>query len=160
DPAKVKEMPPKLVAKLAECYSTLENHKKAAELYGSIPEPKKDAPDADRDLYQGIRLRYVKELRLDKQGDAYRKELGDILGTKDKPGWGAKNLNAVMESYYLEMEDGKWNEAVHHWDTLINKTLLPKFTNPSTKDQYKEPYFESYLALVVSQLKNGQKEMD
>src|SRR5262249_25114304 len=73
DQQKKEAMPPKLLAQLAGSYSTLDNHKKAAELYGSVPEPKKDAPEADKDLYQGIRIRYVKELRLDKQIDPYKK---------------------------------------------------------------------------------------
>jgi tetratricopeptide (TPR) repeat protein len=139
---------------LAQSYSALENHKRAAEMLNSIPEPKAEAPEKEKGLWQAARVKYVHELELDKQLDEADKEMAKIMGTKESPGWGTKNIEALKQRIFLIEAREKWLDAARQWDSLI-KTLLPK-VNMGLKDQY----FECYFYLVRAAFRHGQNTMD
>jgi hypothetical protein len=145
---------PRFVLLLARCYSNMDQHKKAAELLEVMAEPKQPGPELD--LYRGCRLMLVRELRLQKNVEKARALLAEILGTKAKPGWGARNINALKERVFLEEEEGKYTQAAAEANTLVRQ-LLPK---ASTDNALKEHYLECYYHIIYCFLKHAQEQDD
>ena len=139
---------PEALLILADSYSALDNHKRAAEMLNAYPEPKDNAPQKERETWQVIRVMYVRQLRLDKQTDEAKKELDKILATP----WGPKSLEAQKEKVSLTMEPGRYMTAAKGWDALV-KALVGKITQPGMKDQY----FECYYWLVYSLYKHAEE---
>jgi hypothetical protein len=143
-----KALAPEVLLLLAQSYSSLDNHQRAAEMLQKVPEPKADAPQKDKDAWQLARVQHIRELRLDKQLDEAKKELAGILGTDKEPGWGQKNLEAQKEKLFLTMEDGKYMTAAKGFDGLTKALAQPqKFSTPGMKDQYFECYYYTVLCL-------------
>lgn len=88
-PLKGAKLTPKLIYFTAQVYSSMDRHKDAADLLAQVPEPAKGAPRQDVDLYQTVRVQYVKERRLNGELEEARKAMTDIMGDP-KTGWGAR----------------------------------------------------------------------
>jgi hypothetical protein len=141
---------PKFVLLLARCYGNLDLHKKAADLLEAMAEPKQPGPDLN--LYRGTRLLLVRELRLQKDLDKARKVLDEIIGTKQKQGWGLRNIDALKERVLLEEDEGKYAAAALEANALV-KQLLPKV---SADNAMKEQYLECYYHVTYCFLKHAQ----
>jgi tetratricopeptide (TPR) repeat protein len=153
--AKATALTPETVILLAQCYSNLGTHKKAAELLAGIEAPKDGADQKTVDRWHYIRVMYLRELRLDKQIEPAKNELKNIMGTDKEPGWGAKNMDAQKERIFLLEEEGKFGNAAVQWDALI-KAIQKNLNAPGMKDQYLECYFH----LTNAQYKNGLNNPD
>ena len=140
-------LPPEALLILQDCYSALDNHKRAADMLKAYPEPKDNAPQKERETWQVIQVMHLRQIRLDNQTDEAKKELEKLLATP----WGPKNLELQKEKTFLLMEPKKYMTAAKGWDALV-KALVNKINQPGMKDQY----FECYYWLVVSLYKHAQ----
>jgi tetratricopeptide (TPR) repeat protein len=146
---------PKFILQVARCYSNMEQHKKAADLLAKAIEPPAGSPDVN--LYHGIRLMLVRELRLSKETQkAHDILMDEIIGTREKKGWGQRDIGAQKERIFLLEEDGKYAEAALMANSLV-KQLLPK---ASADNVMKENYLECYYHVAYCFLKHGQAQED
>jgi hypothetical protein len=148
---KKKALTPEVLLLLSNCYSALDNHKRAADMLKAYPEPKDGAPQKDRDVCQVIQVMYLRELRLDKQLDEAKKKYQELAKTP----WGPRNLELQKEKYFLLMEDGAYYQAARGFDGLV-KALVSKLTVPGMKDQYLECYY--WLVVCLYKHSQGLKE--
>jgi hypothetical protein len=150
---------------LAQGYSSLDKHDKAAALLAAVPEPK-DGDEKKTAYYQAIRILLLRELRLGRDLKKAREVADEILGTPDKPRWGRSNLDALKENNFLLEEEAKYTEALYAWDGML-KTLRPRIDQSGVKDQYLECYFyltQTYFRYAVTAYPNDaakrQKAID
>ena len=135
------KLPPTLVYYTAKIYSSLDQHKEAAELLETAPEPTKpapdmDVPDADKKMFESIRLALVRERRLNGEADMARKLMDEILGDAKKPGWGRKEIPALLENVEVLAAQGD-NKAAAERANGLAQQLLPNIeTNPRIKEIY------------------------
>ncbi|HJT76679.1 MAG TPA: hypothetical protein VJ739_05710, partial [Gemmataceae bacterium] len=141
---------PELRLILGDCYSNLDNHKRAAEMFKDVPAPKADAPEKETNTWQAIHLAYIRELRLDGQLDEAQKELDAVMKS-----WGARNLGALKEVNLLFMAKKQYVRAYQGWNGLV-KSLVSQFQRPGIKEQY----FECYYYLVEALYRHGQTLTD
>jgi hypothetical protein len=137
------KLPPETRVLLAQCYSNLGDHKRAAELL-------------EKAGGNGPQLLYARELRLGSETDKARQALNGILGSRDKPGWGARNVDVQLEDVALLEQEGKYGAAAIKADRLV-KQLLPHVNKDNAQ---KERYFEAYYHVVYCLLKYGQAATD
>jgi hypothetical protein len=91
---------------VAQAYSNLERHEKAAALLKAFP-PAKDGDDQAQQPFRYAQLLLVRELRLSKDFAAATKALQPILN-----GWGKTDLNAQREAVLLFEDEGGFSSAV------------------------------------------------
>jgi hypothetical protein len=155
--------PPEFLLVLAQCYGSLDQTDEALKLLDVIPQPADDNVEAQR-IYQGSCLAKLRLLREQAMNDATKREanikkagdlLNEYMGTKDKPGWAVKSLDAHMERLYLyEMEDntgGGFNKA-----QALVKTLASKNINPNDVAMLSR-YLECNYYMVYFLYANGKK---
>jgi hypothetical protein len=150
---------------LAQGFASLENHDRAAKLLADIPEPK-DGDPKKMAYYQAIRVLYLRQLRLAKDLKKAREVAQEMIGSKEKPGWGASNLDALKENNFLYEDEGNYRAAVLSWDTML-KSLRGKIDQSGVKEQYLEIYFyltQTYFRYAITTFANDtarrQKEID
>jgi tetratricopeptide (TPR) repeat protein len=159
---KQKELSNDFIMVLADCYSSMEQHDKAAEVLARVPEPKPGAGDAEEKKYRGIQLILIRELRLSKSEASLKKAtviLSGILGPespRSKWGWGRTNLDALKENALLLEAGGKYKEAFPEWTNLVKNLAKTVNANP----RLKEAYFECFYHMVLSYLKREQATGD
>lgn len=151
---------PEMLLFLAQSYSSLDNHKRAAELLEQVAEPPatadKPADPKDVQVYRAARILAARELRLDKQYDKAQTVLNGILGTPDKPGWGQSNLDAQKERLFLLQDQEKYTAAIPGWNALL-KQMQPRLKQDA---KVKEQYFECYYHLTHSLYRYAGKVPD
>jgi hypothetical protein len=141
---------------LADCYSSMGQHGKAAGELGKVVLPKKaPAKGSDEEkLVQTVSLRRVRELRLSKTKANLKKaseEMQKILGTPKEPGWGRRSLSALKENGLLLEEQEQWKEAFGVW-----KPLVTQLARKASEPRLKETYLECYYHMVLCYYKYGQ----
>ncbi len=155
--------PAEFLLVLAQCYGSMDQTEKAIEVLEAIAKPKDDDLEGQK-IYQASRLTYLRQLRQRALNEPAKKEeifkkstalLNEWMGTKEKPGWAAKIIDAHKERLYLsEMDDdtgGGFNKA-----QALVKTLSAKITDPN--DQVaKGHYLECYYYMVYFLYMNGKK---
>lgn len=147
---------PEYTLLLAQVYATMNENKKAADLLDKVPEPKADDQQGKK-VYQAVRLLYVRQLRLNGDYDKAKPILFDtIIGTKEKPGWGQRNIDALKERVLLLEADGNFAVAAQEANRLV-QSLVKK---ASTDNALKEQYLECYYHVVYCFLKHGQNQVD
>jgi hypothetical protein len=148
---------------LANCYATLEQHQKAARLYGMVPAPKADPGKAQDDaarqelekqaqLYWLMQIYRGRELR--KAGDLAeaKKVLDGVLAEPKAP---AKIL-AEKELIHLLEDDKKYAEAINRWNEFIKN---PQIQKRITQDnEVKKIYFEVYYHGTMCWYRYSQSE--
>jgi len=146
--ARQQEMNPKaeLMLFLAQSYSTLDNHQRAAELANKIEEPKPQGDKKELDpklvqLYHFARILLVRELRLGKEFAKADLILQEILATK----WGQQNLEVQKERIMLLEDQEKYvlpakKGAITDWNNLM-KTLTPRRGDNRINEQYFDCYY-------------------
>jgi hypothetical protein len=149
---------PKVMMQVARCYSNMEDHQKAADTLDTAAKtlekngkPAEGSPDAPQ--YHAVQLMLVRELRLCKKLEEAHKILdNDIIGTKEKKGWGQRDITAQKEAIFLLEEDGKYADAALRANALVRQ-LLPKTSGDNVM---KEHYLELYYHVAYCFLKHGQ----
>ncbi len=171
-----KKPTPIFVLRLAQAYSNMDQHSKAIvelnkqmEAFGQsltklskeLAEEKKkndqnkvaqlqgEIAGVDK-LSHSCQLNLIRELRLNKEKykEKVRPILVEIVGTKTKPGWGARNPDALLEMIYLLNEEEKYIEAFNTARQL--STALGKNLEDNARRQL---YMESYFQMVYAQAK-------
>jgi len=92
---------------VAQAYSNLERHDKAAALLKAFPAAK-EADDQAQQTARYAQLLYVRELRLSKDFKAAKAALQPIVS-----GWGKTDLNALREALLLLEDEGSYSGAVN-----------------------------------------------
>jgi hypothetical protein len=151
-----KDPRPELLLFLAQSYSSLDKHARAAELAGLVAEPK--PPEGKSEVepkqmasYRAARLLHARELRLDREFAAADKALKAI---QSQP-WGQASIEAKKERI-LVLEDqeiyaGK-DGAIPAWNSLMRQ-----MKNKLQDNKVKEQYFDCYYHFTVCIYKNALK---
>jgi hypothetical protein len=128
---------------LAQGYSVLEDHKRAAELANRVPEPKSEGKDEAGSqqlrLYQLARVLYGRELRLNKEFKEAEKVLKTLSG-----------LEAKREAIFLLQDQERYAQAGVEWNNLMT-SLRPRMQD----NKVKELYFDCYYHLTYCYYKNA-----
>jgi hypothetical protein len=147
-----KKPTPLLAYLLAKCYAGMDEHKKAADLLEKFAaEPVKADAGRELQLHHAIQLLLVQEYRQLKDLDKAQKLLAEIIGTKEKPGWGARDLEAQKTRIMLLEDKEDYRTAALLCDNFI-KQLVKRLDDNKLKEQY----FVFYYHLVYCILKHGQ----
>jgi hypothetical protein len=150
------KLTPKLVYFTAKIYSSMDRHKEAADLLEKMQEPAAGAPQPDTDLYESVRVMLAHERRLDGDVTAARDVMDAILGTKEKPGWGRKKIDALMENAQLLGAEGDNKQAAELANSLVQK-LLPRI---DADNKIKDVYLQCYYVMVENAYKQAVKLKD
>jgi hypothetical protein len=154
---KQKNLTPEFIRVLADCYSSMDEHEKAAAELAKVPEPKgKGNPDEERN-YRAVQVTLARELRLSKTKENLQKArtvVDGLLGTKQKPNWGSKDIYVLKEHGKILEAEEKYSDGFKHW-AYLTRNLAKKATQGG---QNKENYLECYYHMVFCYLKLGLAE--
>ncbi len=159
------KLTPDLILYTARIYSSMDEHKEAAELLETAPEPMKpapdmDVPDAEKKQYEAILLALVRERRLNGDVDVARKLMDAILGDQKKPGWGRKEIPALLENVEVLAAQGDNKTAAERANGLA-QALLPNIeTNPRLKEIYLQCYYLTVENVYLQAVKLKDKAPD
>ncbi len=145
--AKQKKMTPDFQLVVADCYSSMGEHGKAARELEKIVLPK-DLPPDDK-LRKLVPFKLVRELRLSKDPKNLAK--ATVVMEKIMAGWGKTSLQVILENGLLLEAREKYAEGFRLYAPLV-KRLVGKLDDPRMKDAYLECYFH----MVFCYYKNGQ----
>jgi tetratricopeptide (TPR) repeat protein len=107
---------------LAQGYSVIDRHDKAAQLLATIPAPKADEESALR-TYRFARLTLAREHRLGKDFASAKSVLREMLGTQQQKNWGFDNFDVRRESIALLEDEGQFAGAVQMAVQMQSKLL-------------------------------------
>jgi hypothetical protein len=79
-----------------------------------------------------------------------------VLGTATAPGWGARNVDALLEEVALLEDESKFDVAALKANDIVRR-LVPHVTRDNS---LKEKYFEAYYHVVYSFVKHAQSLVD
>lgn len=156
---------PEFARVLADCYSSMEEHDKAAAELAKIPAPKNARPGSpEESAYRRVQIDLARELRLSKQADNLKKarELLDAaLGTSKNPGWGRRDLLVLKEQGHLLLAEEKWGEAFAVWSDLTKRLARDVQKGGAVKEHYLECFYQMIATYVkVGLQKAGSEERD
>jgi hypothetical protein len=162
--SKVKgEMKPDFIRVLADCYSSMGEHAKAASELAKIPDPRaKPNTDEDR-MYKGVQLLHMRELRLSgtKENIKKARELMDKIRGDKKPGWGRTVAPALIEHGLLLEAEEKWAEAFPVWADLVKRLAKDVQKGGPVRDWFLESSFHTIsCGLKIAQSKRTGTERD
>jgi hypothetical protein len=146
------KLTPEFVFLLARAYAEMDKHGEAAGLLDKVPEPKAGAPANEVKFHHAVRLMLARELRLSKELEKAEKVLDEITGTKEKPGWGARDLEALKERGHLLEAQEKYAPAFNLWAQLVRQLVKQANTDNAKKEHYLECYYHMTWCLY----KHGQ----
>jgi len=157
-----------LIGFVANSYSGMKKHAKAANLLARIPPPKptpapSEEKQEDKDkreqedrrkeaFYHHVRLMYVRELRLDKQFDRAVAEIKKIISE-----WGRNNLDVQREQIFILEDEEKFAAAANMWSKLMQEKLKP---HVGKDNRLTDQYFDCYYHRVWCMYKFGMKQKD
>ena len=119
-------------------------------------EKPKDANDPKATaVYRGIQLQQARELRYLKKYEDATKLMDEIIGTKEMPGWGGKDIDTLLEKVKLMETQEKYSLSASMASQIV-KALVGK----SSDNQIKEKYLEAYYHMVFGLLKFGTTSTD
>ena len=155
DSSKKKAMTNDLVRLISLNYSTMGLNEKALDLLKKAEKPK-DANDPKATaVYRGIQLQQARELRYLKKYEDATKLMDEIIGTKEMPGWGGKDIDTLLEKVKLMETQEKYSLSASMASQIV-KALVGK----SSDNQIKEKYLEAYYHMVFGLLKFGTTSTD
>src|SRR5262249_36048825 len=153
---------------LAQVYSSLDLHGKAADLLVTVEEPK-GADDKALREYRAARILYLRELRLraeeysglkqpDKAAELIgtaEKVLEEIMGTPAKRGWGYTSMSALKELILVREAQGNYFQSAQQANALAQRMIknLPPDGKPS------EEYFDVVYHAVYGAVKHAQQKL-
>lgn len=158
-----KSLTPDFMLLLAQSYAGIGKYDKALELLDKFLKQVK-VPDAKATPQQAAPYRLARTLQIhtlrlkgkennDKKSlDQASKLMDEIMGTEAKPGWGKRDLSALVEQLYVFRDLGFYGAAVNRGNALL-KILLPKLAQGGAM---RDRYFEVYFLFVECYYKYGQ----
>ena len=158
-----KTLAPDFMMLLAQSYAGIGKHDKALGLLEQylkkVKAPGPKATPQEAAPYRMARTLQVRTQRLKGKADNDKKELekastlmDEIMGTDAKPGWGRRDLNALVEQIHVFFDLGFYGAAVNRANSLL-KILQPKLQQGGS---WRDRYFEVYHLFVYSYYKYGQ----
>ncbi len=169
----LKKMPYGEIRMLADAFAGLDQHAKAAELYGQVPPPKLlDGKKAVKDMkeeeqkeladYWVMQWEYAKELRKAKD---YGKALQVVSRWLTHPKALFQMPYATMEKNFILEDDGKYGAATLGWNQFMKGLQRQIADNPKMKQYYFEGYFYGTrtlfkYAVFDPQCKNKEKVVE
>jgi hypothetical protein len=151
---------------LANCYNSLEQYDKAAQMYAQVQPPKgppvldparandekakeefekaKQLYERDRSAYWFLQVLYGKALRKSGKLEEAKKVLKRVLKTPEAAG----KLLAQKEEIHLLEDRGLWGTAINQWGKFIKNPQLLKQAREDA--EAKRVYFESYYHYAYS----------
>ncbi len=149
--AKQKETTAEFARVLADCYSNMNEHAKAAAELEKVDPPVDAKPGSkEEELYRRVQTELVRELRLTKDSDNLvraRQLMNSLLATPQ----GKRDLLILKEQGFLLEAEDKFTDAFGVWNDLT-KRLAKEASRGGT---VREHYFECYFQLVQSIVKIG-----
>jgi hypothetical protein len=150
---------------LAQSYMGIGKYDKAeAQVEQYLKKEKEPGPKATPQevaRYRLARTLQVRAVRLKGKADNDKKALAksgqlmdDIMGTDAKPGWGRRDLNALVEQIHVFFDLGFYGAAVNRANALL-KIIQPKLQQGGS---WTERYFEVYHLFIYSYLKYAQSK--
>jgi hypothetical protein len=146
---------------LANFYGSIEQHKKAAELYRKVPAPNfddpKPTPELDKKIkdYWALQLEFAKALRLSKDPEEMKnakKLLEDMIANKKAQ----FQFLAEFELNVLHEEMENYVSAIKGWGPFLSSiSRSPKFKD---SEFLKQKYFEGYYHHAICWYKVSQNE--
>jgi hypothetical protein len=168
---------------LAQGYSVIDRHDKAAQLLAAMAAPKPGDETAIR-AYRFCRLTLAREYRLGKDYSQAKNVLREILGTQQNKGWGFDNFDVRLEAIALLEDEGQFAgavqmavqmqknllDAVREYDAKVAKARqLRQQPEPDSAEQanaldqdvqrlapLRERYYEFYFHEVRAVVKSAQ----
>jgi tetratricopeptide (TPR) repeat protein len=147
---------------LSDCYSNMEQHDKAADVLGKVPDKKAAPGSPEEKAYRGVQLVYARELRLANTEESLKKAselMTKVMGEAAPPakkGWGRSDLLAMKEYGLLLEAKGEYKEAFLHWLPIVKQ--LAKTVQ---SDNRKKPhYFECFYHMTYCFYKERQASQD
>jgi hypothetical protein len=141
---------------LANCYSSLEEYPKAANLYALIPPPKalnkdKLAEDEDKEVatYWFMRIQYAKALRLSAKGKEDLAKSKKILDELQNHKNGRLQIYADVEQNHIFQDAALYGLAMKGWGKIMNNPALKArlADDASLKELYFNAYYENAWCL-------------
>jgi tetratricopeptide (TPR) repeat protein len=152
---KQKSTTPDFLRVLADCYSNMEEHEKAAAELEKVEAPKSAKPGSPEEaLYRRVQTELIRELRLTLTPGNLQKArqlMDGIMGTAKQPGWGRRDLLALKEQGGLLEAEEKFNEAFAVWSDLTKRLAREAPKGGAVR----EHFFESNFHLVYCIVKIG-----
>jgi hypothetical protein len=155
DSSKKKAITNDLVRLISINYSTMGLNEKALDLLKKAEKPKDSNDTKAVSIYKGIQLQQARELRYLKKFDEANKLIDEIIGTKQAPGWGNKDIDSLLEKVKLVESQEKYSVSSSMASQIV-KALVGK----SSDNQIKEKYLEAYYHMVYGLYKYGEKSED
>jgi hypothetical protein len=146
---------PQLAFLLAKCYAGMDEHKKAVDLLEKFAAEGGKTEGQDVKLHHAIQLLLVQEYRRLSDTEKAQTLLDEIIGTRAKPGWGTRDLEAQKTRIMLLEDKEDYRQAALLCDNFVQQLLKRLDDN-----KFKEQYFEFYYHLVYCIFKHGQRQSD
>jgi hypothetical protein len=163
-----------LILFVAQSYSSLDNHTRAAELANKVGEPppelgKKDPDPKALGFYYAARLLVARELRLAAASESKDfSKAQQALDELAKTAWGKRSIDVQMERIKLLEDEEKFllpnkGGAIHEWNKLM-QLIGPRRADNKIKEQYYDCYYHlSYsiyrYALKIADATNRTKNI-
>jgi hypothetical protein len=168
---------PELLRFLAQSYSAMKKHEKAAELLSKIPEPPAGSKPEEIKAFRFIRLMLAREYRLAKKFD----EADKIHKELDKADFGATSLEFREEKNWILEDRELWGAAANAWKKMYDELgraavknarlkgphqhalyryifCVYRFAQKQTMEK-KKADFTKRAANMIVQLEKGDKDM-
>jgi hypothetical protein len=160
---KQKTITPEFARVLANCYSSMEEHGKAAAELAKVEAPKEARPGSPEEaLHRRIKIELAAELRQTKTPDNLKKarEIIDaaMAGDGKKPGWGRRDLVALKEQGNLLIAEEKYQEAFGAFADLTKRLAKDAPKGGAIKENYLECYFQMILSYVRLGMQKAAKD--
>ena len=153
DLTKDRKLTPELILTLVHVYAKMDLHPRAIDLLNKFPQAK-EGDKEDEKFQHAKQIMMLQELRATKDLKPARTLLNEILGTKQKPGWGARNLDIQLENIQLYLAEEDNYNAYNQATTVVKSLGKGLATADVTK---KAAYFEVYYLMVLAQYRFGEK---
>jgi hypothetical protein len=149
---------------VAACYQSMTLFDKAVEELNKITAPPEGTDEKAREvsLYRAAQVQITTAQRLAKKFDEANASMKAIMGDKDKPGWGRKNLGALKEQTLLYMDQNDFASAYNVAAQVSGALLKQSERDPRAKMEYLDAYYNmcySLVRLAVGQAKADQKKI-
>jgi len=145
-----------LIRLIAINYSTMGLNEKALTLLKTAVKPAMDNDAKANAAYKGIQLQIARELRTLKKFEEATKLVEEIVtGTKEIPGWGAKDAQCLLEKVKLLEAQEKYNQSVP-----LASQMVKQLVSKSSDNQIKDKYLEAYYHMVFGMYHYGVKASD
>ncbi len=154
---KQQKLTPEFIRVLADCYSSMDQHDKAAAELEKVPEPKDKANVEEGRTFRAVQVTLISELRRSdtKENLAKARSLVDgLMGPVKTPNWGRKDIGVLKEHGKLLEKEEKYKEGYNHW-MVLTRNLAKRAT---LGGQAKENFLECYYHMVFCFLKLGLAE--